>query len=109
MQTEVASQMILANLKSAGADKKGDPPAVVSLGQIKMWLIPQKSEHDLDYDINRNYFENLLRHTLNELIAGGYITAIINESIEDGDPEFFSLTQKGSDYVDELAVPYEEL
>lgn len=108
METKIASQVILANMNSMNNERLGDPSAAVSLNQIKMWLVPQKTEHDLDYDINHHYFETLLRNTLDELVAGGYIISSINESIEDGDPQMFSLTQKGAKYVEELIVRSDE-
>ena len=59
MQKEIVSQMILSQLMSLsiGTD---DYAYSVNLNQIKMWIIPQKAEHDDKYDINRGYFELLL-------------------------------------------------
>ena len=47
MQKEIASQMILSQLMSLsiGTDED-DTVYSVSLNQIKMWIIPQKAEHD---------------------------------------------------------------
>ncbi len=109
MQTEITSQIILANMKNVADSGTGNPSAPISLNQIKLWLVPQKAEHDLDYNINGNYFESLLRGALEELLAGGYITSSINESIEDGDPQTFSLTAKGAKYVEELIPAHEEI
>ncbi|MGI0025757.1 MAG: hypothetical protein ACREA4_11525 [Nitrososphaera sp.] len=107
MQTELASQIILANMKNIADGSSDDRSASITLSQIKLWLVPQKAEHDLDYDINGNYFDSLLRNALDELLAGGYITSSINESIEDGDPQTFSLTVKGAKYIEELVPSYE--
>ena|SRR6185312_6643192 len=102
MQTEIASQTILAHLKSASDD------AAVSVGQIKLWLVPQKAEHDSDYDINQEYFEMLMRQTLSNLLEKGYIVSSVHDSVEDGDARAFSLTQKGEKYIEELAAGCEE-
>jgi len=109
VQREIASQIILANMKNIADGGTGDPSAAITLNQIKLWLVPQKAEHDLDYNINANYFDGLLRSALEELLAGGYITSSINESIEDGDPQTFSLTVKGAKYVEELVPSHDEL
>jgi len=106
MQTEIASQTILAHLKNVSGDRNINPPTV-SVGQIKLWLVPQKAEHDSDYDINQKYFEMLLRQSLSDLLEKGYITSV-HDSVEDGDARAFSLTQKGEKYIEELAMGYEE-
>lgn len=106
MQTEIASQVILANLKSASDGPEG--PSAVSINQIRMWLVPQKAEHDHDYDINCNYFEEMLRQAMRDLMAKGYVTSSVHDGVEDGDAQMFSLTQEGARYVEELAVGIEE-
>jgi hypothetical protein len=100
MQTEIASQTILARL----ASMPGEGPSAVSLSQIKMWVVPQKGEHDHDYSINPNYFEALLRQTVGDLLAKGYITSSVREGIEDGDAQMLSLTVKGVRYLEDLAA-----
>lgn len=100
MQTEIASQTILARLKSVS----GESPPAVSLTQIRMWVVPQKGEHDHDYSINQSYFEALLRQTISDLLASGYIASSVHDGIEDGDARMFSLTGKGARYVEELAA-----
>lgn len=93
MQTEMASQTILAQMKNASE---------VSFGQLRLWLVPQKAEHDSDYDINQKYFETLLHETLNDLLKKGYIASSVHDGVEDGDTRAFSLTQKGSRYIEEF-------
>jgi hypothetical protein len=100
VQTEIASQTILARL----ASMPGEGPSAVSMSQIKMWVVPQKGEHDYDYSINPNYFEALLRQTVGDLLAKGYIASSVRDGIEDGDPLVFSLTARGARYVEDLAV-----
>jgi len=102
MQTEMASQTILAQMKSASDQSS------VSFGQIKLWLVPQKAEHDSSYDINQKYFEMLLRETLSVLLEKGYINFSVHDSAEDGDARAFSLTQKGSQYIEKLAMACKE-
>ena len=100
MQTEITSQAILARLKNISeGGQEANPPAAVGLGQIMMWLVPQKAEHDDDYDINPGYFEGLLQQAMGELLARGYVTP----AAEDADSQSFYLTQKGAQYVEELA------
>ena len=107
MQTEIASQTILAHLKSVSGDRNINR-STVSMGQIKLWLVPQKAEHDSDYDINQKYFEMLLRQSLSDLLEKGYIASSVHDSVEDGDARAFSLTKKGEKYIEELAMGYEE-
>ena len=106
MQTEIASQTILAHLKSMPDDCNINR-SNVSMGQIKLWLVPQKAEHDCDYDINQKYFEMMLRQSLSDLLEKGYITSV-HDNVEDRDARAFSLTQKGEKYFEELAMGYEE-
>jgi hypothetical protein len=109
MQTEIASEIILTNLKNIAKERAADPSATVaSLNQIRMWLIPQKSENDSEYDINRNYFETLAQQTLGELLEKGLIATAILEGVEDGDAHVFSLTRKGEEHVEEAVPNYEQ-
>ncbi len=71
------------------------------MSQIKMWVVPQKGEHDHDYSINQSYFEALLNKTIGELLAKGYIASSVHDAVEDGDAQMFSLTDKGTKYVEE--------
>ena len=103
MQKEIASQMILSQLMSLGIGTGEDDTVYsVSLNQIKMWIIPQKAEHDDKYDINRGYFELLVQQTLHDLIINGYVKSSYREETEeDGDGQLFSLTEKGMKYLEE--------
>jgi hypothetical protein len=94
MQTELASQTILAQLTASSEPQ-------VSMGQMKVWFTPQKAEHDDDYSINPGYFEGLLRQTVRELLKEGYLESSARD-IEDGDAQVFCLTEKGKNYVQEL-------
>lgn len=107
MQTEIASHTILAHMKNVSDDNSTNP-STISFSQIKLWLVPQKAEHDSDYDINQKYFEMLLRQTLSDLLDKGYIASSVHDSVEDGDAHAFSLTQKGEKYIEELAIDCEE-
>lgn len=102
MQKEIASQMILSQLMSlsVGTDED-DNSHSVSLNQIKMWIIPQKAEHDDKYDINRGYFELLVQQTLHDLIIYGYVKSSYRDEAEDEDGQVFSLTEKGMKYLEE--------
>jgi len=100
MQMEIASQTILARLKSLSDEGS----SAVSLNQIKMWVVPQMGEQDQEYDINQNYFATLLHQTIIDLLAKGYIASSLNDGIEDGDDQTFSLTVKGARHVDELVA-----
>jgi hypothetical protein len=82
----------------------GEGPSAVSMSQIKMWVVPQKGEHDHDYSINPSYFEALLRQTMGDLLAKGYLASSLHDDIEDGDAQMFSLTIKGARYVEKLAA-----
>jgi hypothetical protein len=35
---------------------------------IMMWIVPQKAEHNDNYNINHGYFELLVKQTLNDLL-----------------------------------------
>lgn len=92
METEPAAQVILANLQDRGA----------SLSQIRMWLVPQKPEHDNDYSINKGYFEMLIREALRDLVSKGYVKSSLPDGVEDGDAQVFTLTESGTERVAEL-------
>jgi hypothetical protein len=96
---EVA-KAILARLRG----ESGEGLPAVSLSQIRMWVVPQKGEHDHDYSINQNYFETLLMQVMNDLLANGYVDSSVRDGIEDGDSKVFYLTDKGATYVEELAA-----
>ncbi|HEV8405615.1 MAG TPA: hypothetical protein VGQ13_06895 [Nitrososphaera sp.] len=100
MQMEIASQTVLARLKSSSDEGSSS----VSLNQIKMWVVPQMGEQDQDYTINQSYFATLLNQTIIDLLAKGYITSSMHDGVEDGDAEMFSLTVKGARYVEELTA-----
>ncbi len=40
----------------------------MSVNQIKMWIIPQKAEHNDSYNINLGYFELLVKQALRDLL-----------------------------------------
>jgi len=100
MQMEIASQTILARLKSLSDEGS----SAVSLNQIKMWVVPQMGEQDQEYDINQNYFATLLHQTIIDLLAKGYIASSLNDGIEDVDAQIFSLIVKGARHVEELVA-----
>jgi hypothetical protein len=104
MQKEIVSQMILSQLMSLSIGTDDDAYSV-NLNQIKMWIIPQKAEHDDKYDINRGYFELLLQQTLHDLIINGYVKLSYREETEeDGDGQLFTLTEKGMKYLEEKST-----
>ena len=100
MQMEIASQTILARLKSLSDEGS----SAVSLNQIEMWVVPQMGEQDQEYDINQNYFATLLHQTIIDLLAKGYIASSLNDGVEDGDARIFSLKVKGTRHVEELVA-----
>jgi hypothetical protein len=100
MEIEPMEQIILSNLTQGSEG--------VSIGQIRMWLVPQKAEHEYDYNINRGYFEMLIHAALKDLLSKGYIKSSLPDGIEDGDAQLFSLTTKGTKRVEELAKIYAE-
>src|SRR5213593_1673972 len=100
LQMEIASQTILARLKSLSDEGS----SAVSLNQIKMWVVPQMGEQDQEYDINQNYFATLLHQTIIDLLAKGYIASSLNDGVEDGDARIFSLIVKGARHVEELVA-----
>jgi hypothetical protein len=104
MQKEIVSQMILSQLMSLSIGTDDDAYSV-NLNQIKMWIIPQKAEHDDKYDINRGYFELLVQQTLHDLIINGYVKLSYREEAEeDGDGQLFTLTEKGMKYLEEKSA-----
>ena len=46
MQKEIASQIILSHLMRLTVNTNEDDINSVSVNQIKMWIIPQKAEHN---------------------------------------------------------------
>ena len=98
MDTDPAARVILGNLMHVAGTQGA------SLGQIKMWLVPQKAENEYDYNINKGYFELLLSHALSDLIEKGYVASSLVDGADDGDIRQFSLTEKGAKYVEELAA-----
>ena len=105
MQNEIPSRTILSQLMNLNISTNGgDNTHSVSLSQIKMWIIPQKAEHDDKYDINRGYFELLVQQTMRDLITNGYIKSLYRDEAEDGDGMVYSLTEKGAKYLQEMTT-----
>lgn len=104
MQKEIPSRTILNQLMNLNISTNGDNTHSVSLSQIKMWIIPQKAEHDDKYDINRGYFELLVQQTMRDLITNGYIKSSYRDEAEDGDGMVYSLTEKGAKYLEEMTT-----
>jgi hypothetical protein len=105
MQKEIPSRTILSQLMNLNISTNGgDHTHSVSLSQIKMWIIPQKAEHDDKYDINRGYFELLVQQTMRDLITNGYIKSSYRDEAEDGDGMVYSLTEKGAKYLEEMTT-----
>ncbi|HEX6562592.1 MAG TPA: hypothetical protein VF016_11255 [Nitrososphaera sp.] len=100
MEIEPAARAILSNLT------RGSEGA--SLGQMRMWLTPEKAENEYNYSINKGYFEMLLRVALKDLISKGYIRSSLPDGMEDGDAQVFSLTDEGTRHVEELARQAEQ-
>lgn len=100
METEPAAQAILSNLLQGSKS--------ASMGQIKMWLVPQKAEHEYDYNINKGYFEMLIREALKDLLSKGYVRSSLPDGAEGGDAQVFTLTDKGISRVEELAKSQDE-
>jgi DNA-binding PadR family transcriptional regulator len=73
-----------------------------------MWLVPQKAEHESSYDINKGYFELLMKYALRDLLREGYVQSTLPGGVEDGDAQLFSLTEKGAERVEELAAQAEQ-
>lgn len=104
MQKEIPSLTILSQLMNLNIGTNRDNTHSVSLSQIKMWIIPQKAEHDDKYDINRGYFELLVQQTMRDLITNGYIKSSYHDEAEDGDGMVYSLTEKGAKYLEEMTT-----
>jgi hypothetical protein len=98
MDAGPAARIILDNLMHV-ASREG-----ASLGQIRMWLFPQKAENENDYNINRGYFEMMLSEALRHLVENGYVASSLPDGVDDGDVRHFSLTEKGVKYLQELAA-----
>jgi hypothetical protein len=101
METEPSSRVILENLYASSGSG-------ASLAQIRMWVIPQKAEHEFDYNINKGYFEMLVKETMRELMDSGDVKSSLPGGMEDGDAQVFSLTEKGRKHVEELAAQAEQ-
>jgi hypothetical protein len=97
MDIEPSAQIILSNL-TRGSQEEG-----VSMGQIRMWLVPQKAEHEHDYNINKGYFEMLMHNALKDLLSKGYVRTKLPDGAEDGDTRVFYLTESGAKHLEELA------
>lgn len=95
MELEPAAWAILSNLMRGS---KG-----ASLSQIRMWLIPQKAEHEYSYSINNGYFDMLLHATIKDLMSRGYVRSTLPDGVEDADTQVFSLTDTGAEYIEMLA------
>ena len=66
-----ATRAILANLENVrDAGLAGAPAA--GMAEIRMWLFPQKSECDFEFDINHRYFESLVQLPPKRLLNHGY-------------------------------------
>ena len=100
---EIASHTILTHLMNNQPSKKNtkEEKSYVNINQIKMWIIPQKTEYDDKFDINVSYFETLIQRALDEMLINGYIQFSLNDSTEEGDGRVFSLTEKGIMYIQE--------
>lgn len=104
MQTEIADRTILVNMIGAAEGLPRGEAHSVGLDQIRMWLFPQKSENDHEFDINPAYFESLLNNSLQSLLAQGLITSSPAEDIEYGDSANYSLTDKGYKFAEKLEL-----
>jgi hypothetical protein len=102
METEPASRAILGNLHAFSGSQG------VSLAQIRMWLIPQKAEHESDYTINKGYFEMVAKEAVRDLLEQGHIRSTLPDGVEDSDAQTFFLTDKGKKYVEELTAQAEQ-
>ncbi len=98
MDAGPAAKIILDNLMHV-AGQEG-----ASLGQIRMWLVPQNAENENDYSINKGYFEMMLSEALRGLVENGYVASLLPDGVDDGDVRHFSLTEKGTKYLQELAA-----
>lgn len=98
MDAGPAARIILDNLMYVAGTQGA------SMGQIRMWLVPQKAENEYDYNINKGYFELLLSQALRDLVENGYVASSHPDGVDDGDVRHFSLTEKGAKYLQELAA-----
>jgi hypothetical protein len=94
MQKEIASHIILSQLRSLRASIDKDNIPLASLNHIQLWIIPQKAEHDDKYDINRGYFELLVQEILHDLIVNGYIKSCYPDDAEEDEQSYFLLLKK---------------
>jgi hypothetical protein len=101
MQKEIASRIILSRLMRLTFNTNEDDTNSVSLDQIKMWIVPQKAEHNDNYNINHGYFELLVKQTLHDLLLNGYIKSSYHDEAEYGEGQTYSLTKNGVRYVEE--------
>jgi predicted transcriptional regulator YheO len=101
MQKEIASQIILSHLMRLTVNTNKDDINSVSLNQIKMWIIPQKAEHNDSYNINHGYFELLVKQALHDLLQNGYIKSSYLDEAEYGEGQMYSLTEEGVRYMEE--------
>lgn len=74
----------------------------IEINQIKMWIIPQKTENDDSYEINSGYYESMINQVLDELTNAGYLHSNFGDGIEDNDEKLFSLTKVGLDYASRI-------
>jgi hypothetical protein len=72
----------------------------MSVNQIKMWIIPQKAEHNDSYNINLGYFELLVKQALRDLLQKGYIKSSYRDEAEYGEGQMYS-TEEGVRYLEE--------
>ena len=101
MQKEIASQIILSRLMRLIFNTNKDDTNSVSLNQIKMWIVPQKAEHNDNYNINHGYFELLVKQTLHDLLRNGYIKSSYHGEAEYGEGQTYSLTEEGIRYLED--------
>ncbi len=76
----------------------------IELNQIKMWIIPQKTENDESYEINSGYYESMINQVLNDLTDAGYLNYNFGDGAEDNDEKIFYLTKDGLDYASKLDI-----
>ena len=106
MQKEIASQIILSHLMRHTVNTNNDDTNSVSLNQIKMWIVPQKAEHNDNYNINHGYFELLVKQTLHDLQQNSYIKSSYHDEAEYGEGQMYSLTEEGVRYLEENVTTY---
>ncbi len=74
----------------------------VNLDNIKMWFIPQKTENDESYEINKGYYELLVKNCLEDLTNKGLLEMHVNDNIEDHIEYCYIITEKGFNYINTL-------